>query len=183
MMLAESITLENGLLFFGAMLALTFVSLGLVRRNRRQAARDQVDTRERIAKLSGNRQYSSIADEVMIKLEELSRRVSAQVDTRFTKLECVIRDADERAARLEKLLAQNGPAAAKPPEHTPAQTTNVRDADPSAANAPPSEKELPPRVRRVYELADEGKAPLAIAEALELPVGEVELILNLRALR
>ena len=36
------------------------------------------------------------------------------------------------------------------------------------------------RRRRIYELADGGHAAMAIADALRIPLGEVEMILNLR---
>jgi hypothetical protein len=43
--------------------------------------------------------------------------------------------------------------------------------------------ELPERHRHVYELADSGCSPMAIASRLGLPLGEVELILDMRQLQ
>ena len=40
-----------------------------------------------------------------------------------------------------------------------------------------------PSVRRVYELADAGRSPIQAAEELEMTLGEVELVLNLRRYR
>lgn len=48
-----------------------------------------------------------------------------------------------------------------------------------ARPAPP----LNPLHQRVYDLADAGKSLMQLAEQLEMPLGEVELILNLRSLR
>lgn len=39
-----------------------------------------------------------------------------------------------------------------------------------------------PRFQRLYELADSGQSPLRIAHELSMPLGEVELILNLRSI-
>ncbi len=48
----------------------------------------------------------------------------------------------------------------------------VRPADPDDA-----------RYERIYELVDAGASPIQVAEQLDLPLGEVELILDLRKLR
>ena len=40
-----------------------------------------------------------------------------------------------------------------------------------------------PRFERIYELVDAGASPIQVAEQLDLPLGEVELILDLRKLR
>lgn len=101
-------------------------------------------------------------DELLVELQETSRRISAEVDMRFAKLEAVIRDADRRIAVLNRLERQ----LAEKTGETPAEP-----ADPDARHAV------------VYELADAGFSPIEIARDLGKTPGEVELILNLRKRR
>ena len=177
MMLGEAITLESGLVIFAAMLALTFFSLNLARRARRRVADSRQQARAEFERLRGRPAAPDATGELMVQLEDLSRRITAQVDTRFAKLEVVAREADERIASLKALLAradriedapaddEQPPAAAQPPPPTrPVRPTLTRDE----------------RVRRVHELADRGVAPIKIAEEVAMPLGEVELLLNLR---
>ena len=95
-------------------------------------------------------------ESLIVELDELARKINAQIDTRFAKLEAVIRDADRRIATLERLANQ-----AARPRSVP---TSANDAQHAV----------------VYELADAGKTPIEIARQLGRTPGEVELILNLR---
>jgi len=96
---------------------------------------------------------------LMIELQELSRKIGAEIDTRFAKLEAAMRDADRRIATLTRLTRKTGQA---PP--------------------PSSEDTAEPNLRHaiVYELADSGLKPVDIAKQLGKTPGEIELILNLR---
>lgn len=96
-------------------------------------------------------------DELIAELQDLSRKISAEIDTRFAKLEAVIRDADRRIAVLHR-LSRGQPSAGK--------------------SAPASDEEA--RYAVVYELADAGFTAIEIARELGKTPGEVELILNLR---
>lgn len=99
-------------------------------------------------------------DELIVELQELSRRISAEIDTRFAKLETAIRDADRRIAVLHRLGRREDGAAIRPGSD-PATDTDSRHVV-------------------VYELADAGFSPVEIARDLGKTPGEVELILNLR---
>ena len=92
-------------------------------------------------------------------LQDLSRKVTAEIDTRFTKLETAIRDADRRIAVLNRLSRGMG----------------THDA---AAAGDNTDQDL--RYAVVYELADAGFSPIDIARDLGKTPGEIELILNLR---
>src|SRR5687767_8058912 len=96
-------------------------------------------------------------DLLMVELQELSRRISAEIDTRFAKLEAAIRDADRRIAVLNRLSR-------------------------SAADRPDDgmKSDFDARHGVVYELADAGFSPIEIARDLGKTPGEIELILNLR---
>lgn len=98
-------------------------------------------------------------DDLMVELQELSRKISAEIDTRYAKLEAALRDADRRIAVLNRLARQADPG-------SPVSAATGSDAD--------------SRHTVVYELADAGFTPVEIARDLGRTPGEVELILNLR---
>ena len=104
-------------------------------------------------------------ESLILELQELSRKISAEIDTRFAKLEAAMQDADRRIAVLNRLTRQTGEAAAKP---SPSAST------PRASDSPEE------RYTAIYELADVGFTPVEIARDLGRTPGEVELILNLR---
>ena len=96
-------------------------------------------------------------EELLAQLEEAATRINAQIDARMANLEALLRLADKHITR---------PAA---PVAAPAEKP------PRAADAGPAQ------FQRVCDLADKGSPAIAIAEALQMPVGEVELMLNLRS--
>ncbi|MEX0741417.1 MAG: hypothetical protein WD079_01385 [Phycisphaeraceae bacterium] len=115
---------------------------------------------------------------MMVELEELTRRFSAQLDAKAVRLERLIDEADERLAQLEAMgSGRRTDAAPQPPEE------GNRPAPPEAAESPTEpepEEPLDPLSRNVYDLADAGHEPIAIARKLREQVGKVELILALR---
>lgn len=104
-------------------------------------------------------------ESLMVELQELSRKISAEIDTRFVKLEAAMRDADRRIAVLNRLVRgqEAGPVAEAPPMGEGAAGTEIDN-----------------RHQVVYELADAGFSAVEIARDLGKTPGEVELILNLR---
>ena len=92
-------------------------------------------------------------------LQDLSRKISAEIDTRFAKLEAAIRDADRRIAVLNRLSRGLADKDAQ-------QSGETQDED--------------IRYVIVYELSDAGLSPVDIARDLGKTPGEIELILNLR---
>ncbi len=108
--------------------------------------------------------------ELAIDLEEIARRITAEVDTRFVKLETVIRHADERIEHLELLLRSNGA------NSTSEWTVDHQSGHPDASEHSDSQA-------KVIALADAGLGELEIARRLKLPSAEVELILSMRCAR
>jgi hypothetical protein len=96
------------------------------------------------------------------------------LDTRLAKLEALIRDADERIDRLQRLTRQV--------QGEPALDVTVDDEE---ASAPSPTRTTPAEHRHaeIYSLADQGRAAADIAHELSRPVGEVELILSLRRVK
>jgi len=187
-----------------ALLAFLGVALLLIQLRRHQfrssSARDL--TREQFARLRDQRGVQASMDQLLLQLEELSRRINAQADTKFLKLETVIRHADDRIARLERLLGQpTEPSEKGSPEPraaaaiadaarnwhpTELQPEELHESTDAAQCTPQTQKPdtpLQPDVGRVHELADAGLPPTDIAKELDLPLGEVELILSLRGFR
>lgn len=202
---------DKGMLSLLMMLSAIAIMLILMRRHQFRSATRRDVSREQIARLRDQRNLQQSMDELLLQIEEMSRQVSAQLDTKYAKLELVIRDADERIARLENLLGRRETAAA-PVAAAPSGTmdstraANVSrarektrsviaatdrqtfaEASPASGTSggkPPISRENDdPRFKQIYDLADAGHTPIQTAEALALPLGEVELILNLRKFR
>ncbi|MDD4891859.1 MAG: hypothetical protein PHU85_18215 [Phycisphaerae bacterium] len=147
------------MLGFGVLL----VGYFFMRMNRQRAMRQAGAGPTREDRARAARTADGIRDQLdalMVQLEELARATTAQIETRYTKLDVLLRQADERIAKLESLLAQANGQTPKPP------ATNG-DA-------------VRPEHRQIYELADAGRPPVEIAQETGRDVGEVELILALR---
>jgi len=129
------------------------------------------------------------------RFEELVNRLEAQWEARISRLEQVVAAMDGRVGQLECLkqpLAES--AVAEPPERAerPVDSPAVHTSEPAASivaePAPESgvtSKSVPaadvwPEMQRIYEMADRGVSAIKIAETLAVPLGEVELALNLR---
>lgn len=111
--------------------------------------------------------------ELIIELEELSRRINAQIDTKFAKLEASIMHADERIEALRLLIQQAT-------GQSGIDVTVDRERDESVPTASDPRVPADPRHAQVYALADADKSSMEIARETGIPTGEVELILGLR---
>lgn len=139
-----------------ALLVWTWVSL---RRRVRRSAEAPTAT-ERLEQLRTRKASRDSLDEVMVSAEELARRLAAHLDNKAARLEILIEEANSAAARLEAASAGAERAGQRGGSNEPAGPD--------------------PIVRNIYRLADEGRAPLEIARALDEQVGKVELVLALR---
>jgi len=121
-----------------------------------QARRRRAREREREimpgSKGRGDEDLRATMERLVLELEELSREISAKIDTKMRTLEVLIQQADERIEALTKL--------------TPASEEKRR--------------ELASKYGEVYELADSGASLDEIAKKTGMHAGEVELILSLR---
>jgi len=102
---------------------------------------------------------------LMLELEQLSREINSQVDTRLRALNLLIQEADEKIKELKLLQGDEGasPTRNLPPPREEPHGDATRD-----------------RYARVYALAEQGRSVVEIARELGLMSGEVELILALR---
>ncbi len=197
------------LLVFGAVA----IMMMILRRNYRPTGTVREVARDNMTRLKEQREVRDTMDTLLIELEEVSRQVAAQIETRFAKLEVAIRDADARVAELRALAEAEGarddlrpleaPQLPSTGDDRPQQPGNALDLlvgddehEPSASDPGPAEEPAEPLMvdnkrlemaaalkRRVYELQDAGRRPLEIAESMGVTLGEVELLLQLRGFR
>jgi hypothetical protein len=163
--------------------AAVFIIYTFMRMNRRKK-KDPFDTPYQTRTLAQQRSTERQFENLLVEFSEMSRQMSAQLDTRAAKLEALIQDADEKIARLEALNKQ---APARPDFTMPREPSSFPP-EPSASSPIVTVKadDVAPSLTidaehaEIYRLADAGKPVPAIASELGRPSGEVELILALR---
>ncbi len=128
-----------------------------------------------IAGLSSERHVERQMQNLLVELSEMTRQISAQLDTRTQKLQVLIQDADERIALLRQMQQANGQRSQPMVESAWSQLPQIAPRAPVPAPEPVDEEH-----RKVYLLADRGQNAGDIAKELNRPRGEVELILALR---
>jgi hypothetical protein len=106
---------------------------------------------------------------LLVDLNEMARQMNAQIDTRAAKLEQLIKEADERIAKLNQ---QPATMSFHPTESFSTSAPPHPDPEPAAP--------IDPRHAEIYSLADLGQSAKEIATKLNRPSGEIELILALR---
>lgn len=154
------------MLGFGAMLLVYMVFVRpKVNKQRRDPLVDQPFRASVAQQKHAEREMSNL----LVELSEMARQITAQLDTRATKLELLIKQADERLEQLEARSSQQAPPSPwqLPPDGKPTTPTDVVDA----------------RHAEIYALRDDGKSVDEIAHHLGRPNGEIELILALRPRR
>jgi hypothetical protein len=160
---------DNQLIPVALLLVVTLWLLWASRRKLKQQARQPKRSspqREPPALAPGSKeQMRRDLESLIAELEQLSRKISAEIDTRFAKLEAAMHDADRRIAALHRLTKQGAAQGGQSPLPREAGPVSDRPED---------------RYTLIYELADVGFSPVEIARDLGRTPGEVELILNLR---
>ncbi len=128
--------------------------------------KDPLGKPHKFGSLAQQRSVEREMQNVLVELSEMARQITAQIDTRAARLEALIHQADERIAALNAL-----PSAASPPSKS-----ELKSLAPEAAES----AQIDPRHAQVYALADQGRSSKDIAQQLNRPSGEIELILALR---
>lgn len=118
--------------------------------------------------LSAERASERAMQSLVLELEQLARKMGAQLDTKAAKLDALIREADEKATMLKGAITQ-------------AKAAGISDAvvRGKSGHADSGLAALG-RHNDIYSLSDNGSSPDEIARKLNRPSGEVELILALR---
>lgn len=169
-------------LVVAAIVIFSFVMLVSVRRKIARRQSDRLTPYERIEKI---RQVDGVRDDMrnmMVELNDLTRRFGAQLDAKSMRLEKLLDEAETRIAELERL---QGIGAAAPGPQDPGDRDEMAVETPTPIDEPEPipvmGEPLPdPATARVYQLADEGLSSMEIAQQLDGQVGKVELILALR---
>jgi len=112
--------------------------------------------------MSQQRSVEREMSNLLVELSEMARQITGQLDTRAARLEALMQEADKKIAELKRLETVHHEPEIKPLEPKPAPIPN--DA----------------RYSAIYSLADAGHSVQEIAQQLNRPRGEVELILALR---
>ena len=128
------------------------------RRKRRgeSVVMSDAEAQRRIPSLKEHLNVRADLEKLIIDLQDLSRQINAHIDTRFCKLEVLMREADAKIRKLEALNAGK------------------------ASNSRSGVEEIDPEKSLVYKLADAGKTSVEIAREMNKNTGEIELILSLR---
>ena len=157
---------NNWLVLLAGMVMVTMWLMSrLAKRRRHDAANPPLSSRDHLERARQIRGLRGDMDDLMVEVEQLSKRLSAQLDAKTVQLERMLDRADATITQLQKLTPgalDRDPMSPPPP--------------PPAASAPPDD----PLAQSVYELADQGHDPPAIASRIGEHVGKVELILALR---
>ncbi|MBI1369900.1 MAG: hypothetical protein GC162_14755 [Planctomycetes bacterium] len=179
--LAES-SLSGYLMAAGAVLLMMLIMVNVRSRYARRQ-HDHLPPRERLERVKQTHGMRNDMRDMMVELEELTRRFSAQLDAKSMTLEKLLDRADQTIAKLENLTEQSAaaPPAAPPKEpYRRSRKTAAAQAIDAAAE-PPAPPPAPDVLsQRIYQLADAGKSSVQIAKQLDEQVGKVELILALR---
>lgn len=165
----DSLSLSAILLTIGVAL-MAFCVVVWLQQRRGQPGRPPLTPHEELERARQTRGLEKDLTQLTAEIEEMTRRFTAELDSRTTHLEQLIQQAETRIATLRELTSA-GPVAARPGAAAPGRT-------PAPAPAP----DIPddPLARLVYRLADKGVPAPDIARQLNEHIGKVELILALR---
>ena len=187
---------QNPLMWAGIAIGgvvILYTVLNPLRRKRKAA--DPLAKGPPSAGLAQQRSVERQMQNLLVELSEMARQITAQLDTRAAKLQALIDEAD---ARLAALRATTASAPAEPPMFSRAtdaepvvpadevpmfRTPAPRPVDRSPTAAEPAAAVEPTAGPHdaVYALADRGRSAAEIARELDVPRGEVDLILALRS--
>ena len=130
-------------------------------RKRRRNSNQKVTGQEMIEK---NRQLHGVKgdlDELMVEIQQLAKRLGAQLDNKTIHLEKLLAEADIKIQQLKQLQTSD----------TPMTSHSTESLTPPASSDPLSMK--------VNQLSREGHSADAIAKTLNEHIGKIELILAL----
>ncbi|MFA5864026.1 MAG: hypothetical protein WC975_04985 [Phycisphaerae bacterium] len=150
------------IIFVGvAVVAIILLMRGSMRRIKGKSALSSQEAANRIPSLQNQMEVRDHLQKLMVNLQDLARQINGHIDTRFCKLEVLIKEADEKIRQL-RAMGFGG----KLPGEPAAGGQNEIKTD--------TDREM------IYKLADMGKTSVEIAQELKKNTGEIELILSLR---
>jgi seryl-tRNA synthetase len=159
--------------FLGVVLITVSLMMGIRKRRRRSHAKGTA--RDRVEELKQHQAVRGDFEQLMVEVEQLSKRFGAQLDAKTVQMERLIEEAEQKIAEL-KQLEQARQATNQ------SSVTQASSSKPQATASTATESSTPDDTlkRSVCGLADQGHDPIEIARRLNEHVGKVELILALR---
>jgi hypothetical protein len=177
-----------GAIAVGVLTIVYVVFIRPLRKKKDPLARPKGDSTSNLAR---QRSVERDMSNLLVELSEMTRQLTAQLDTRAAKLEILLREADEKLAALRAEAGRSPEAAAQhdlPLRHSvdrgfhpPAEDCHDRLLLSNTAMGSTALAETDGRHAAIYDLADEGHNAHEIARQLDRPSGEIELILALRS--
>jgi hypothetical protein len=141
--------------------AIILMMRGITRRIKGKSGITREEAEARIPSLREQVEVRNNLQKLLVDLQDLARVINGHIDTRFCKLEVLLKEADQKIRQLEA-LGFGG------------KTPKVTGSPEIGEEKPDPEREL------IYKLADAGKTSVEIARELNKNTGEIELILSLR---
>lgn len=186
-----------GVLFLGGIILALMILMRGTRRShtkRSNQTRSMENPSDRLAEMHRQASMSmEPATRALVEIEEVGRRFGAMLDNKAARLEQLLEDADERIARLESVIGAvegTDTGSERTPGIDPSVLDRARIDEDRAARGPGADRPLTisdargarmsETQRLVWGLSDEGCDATEIAARLDVPVGQIELMLNLR---
>ncbi|MBN1764163.1 MAG: hypothetical protein JW860_02815 [Sedimentisphaerales bacterium] len=193
-----------GILWLVGIVLISFVLMRLAyRRVARSRQKSQRSIQERLDDQRKSHVMYDQLNQLMAALADMSRQINGQIDTRCARLEILIRQADDKIKQLSSLSYDNAPQKNNTDSNSNLtssesiheitekyrhanETTNSEDQtavispDTHTGNSTPvTPQQLGPEAQQVLEMIEKGYSKIAIAQELDRPIGEIELILSL----
>jgi hypothetical protein len=176
-------------MFAAGMLIIIFL---LLRRSWRYSAK--IKKEEKPAprrKLDDARQATPLLDappELLrwqVEMHETARHLKAELDSKMSALQAIIRIANEESTRLEAAISRAERLGISTCADTLAAIEELSAGDDSdsgrlCGESHATSNEIDAQRDAVYQLADQGLAANAIARSIGAPLGDVELLMSLR---
>ena len=159
----------------GAILYLTLIRPAMKKKD--PLSKQQPSTPMAANRLAAQRDTERVMQNLLVELAEMSRQISAQLDTRSQKLELLMQQADERIAALRQMQGERATPALFRQVESPVDLYTPRE---TLIEPPRPALGDDARHQEIYAMADNGRGASDIARELGRPRGEVELILALR---
>ncbi len=172
-------TVTHALLVLGVALITTSLLMRYRKRRTKSRVADSVTPQEQIERVRQQRGMRGDLEDLMVEIEQLAKRFSAQLDAKSMELERLLEHADRSIARLERLRGDEagdsrmGGGGGQADGYGGVPQAGVGVGEAGGGNDA--------LARSVYTLADQGLGPGEIAEKLGELVGKIELILALRS--
>lgn len=135
---------EHWVLFLGVALLFAAVMFGIRKRTRGGGRPKALTPQEHVERARQMRGMHGELEGLMVEIEELARRFSAQLDAKAMHLESLLREADQRIETLRRLQQGDAPrpaddsSTADAPSRPPAESrADASSAEPSAPDGSP----------------------------------------------